>query len=368
MSKIKGLYIHIPFCRQKCKYCDFISYAGREGETDRYIEAVKREAKEYEGEKIDTVFIGGGTPSLLTPKQIKEITRMCFGCFDISKNYEFTMEINPGTLDDEKICAMLEGGVNRVSVGVQSFNDNELSKIGRIHDAKSAYNTICHLKEKGFSNISLDLMTALPSQSMKSLKNTLSMAAALPVKHISAYSLIIEDNTPLEREYSKGLLTLPDEDTDRDMYHFVVEFLRKNGFNRYEISNFAQEGFECRHNIKYWRGEEYIGLGTAAHSYINGIRSHNSDSLEEYIEGAERERIKLTQSDKMAEFIITGLRMSSGISASDFKQRFDCEITDIYNSQLEKFIKLNLIKTDGDRYMLTCRGIDISNSVLCEFV
>ncbi|MBQ8301393.1 MAG: radical SAM protein, partial [Clostridia bacterium] len=177
---MKGLYIHIPFCKQKCKYCDFASYVGKEEMADKYVDALKKEAQSYKGEKIDTIFIGGGTPSILTPSQIKEVTKMCFDTFDVSKNCEFTTEANPGTLDDAKITAMLESGINRISVGVQSFNDNELKKIGRIHDSETAYNTICHLQKMGFSNINLDLMTALPDQSMESLKNTLNTAVSLP--------------------------------------------------------------------------------------------------------------------------------------------------------------------------------------------
>ena len=262
---MKGLYIHIPFCKQKCKYCDFVSFPCMEDTADKYVDALKREAEQYKGEKIDTIFIGGGTPSILTPKQIEEVTKMCFDVFDVASDCEITTEANPGTMDDDKIKAMLNGGINRISVGVQSFNDDELKKIGRIHDAKTAYNTICHLDKMGFQNINLDLMTALPSQTFESLKNTLNTAVSLPVKHISAYSLIIEDGTPIEKEYSKGLLDIPNEDTDREMYMHTVDFLGKNGFKQYEISNFAKDGYECRHNVKYWTGEEYIGLGTAAH-------------------------------------------------------------------------------------------------------
>lgn len=365
---MKGLYIHIPFCAQKCKYCDFVSFAGKETMADEYIKALKREAEEYRGEKIDTVFIGGGTPSVLTAEQIKEVTRMCFEVFDVFADYEFTIEANPGTLDDSKITAMLEGGINRISVGVQSFNDAELRKIGRIHDAETAYNTIWHLKKMGFLNINLDLMTALPNQSMESLKNTLETAVELPVSHISAYSLIIEDGTPLEKEYSKGQLVLPDEDADREMYAYTVDFLKKNGFLQYEISNFAKIGYECRHNIKYWTGEKYIGLGTAAHSYNGDARYYNTSDINEYINGAEREITPLTREDKISEFIITGLRMNTGISEQVFYERFGTDIMSLYGKEIERFIGLDLMRYDGERYSLTEKGIDVSNSILCEFV
>ena len=365
---MKGLYIHIPFCRQKCKYCDFVSFAGKAALADEYIGALRREAEEYRGERVDTIFMGGGTPSLLAPRQISEVTRMCFEVFDVAENYEFTIEANPGTLDDGKITAMLDGGINRISVGVQSFNDDELRKIGRIHDAQTAYNTIWHLNKMGFLNINLDLMTALPNQTMESLKNTLKTAAELPVSHISAYSLIIEDGTPLEREYSKGQLNLPDEDADREMYAYTVDFLKKNGFLQYEISNFARSGCECRHNIKYWTGEPYIGLGVAAHSYTGDMRYYNTSDINAYINGAEREVTPLTCQDKISEFIITGLRMNRGISGKTFCERFGTDIKSLYGEQIEKFINLGLMRCDGESYSLTEKGIDVSNAVLCEFV
>ena len=365
---MKGLYIHIPFCKQKCKYCDFVSFPCMEDTADKYVDALKREAEQYRGEKIDTIFIGGGTPSILTPKQIEEVTKMCFDVFDAASDCEFTTEANPGTIDDDKIKAMLNGGINRISVGVQSFNDDELKKIGRIHDAKTAYNTICHLDKMGFQNINLDLMTALPSQTFDSLKNTLNTAVSLPLKHISAYSLIIEDGTPIEKEYSKGLLDIPNEDTDREMYMHTVDFLGKNGFKQYEISNFAKDGYECRHNVKYWTGEEYIGLGTAAHSYIGNCRFYNTSDINEYIGGAEKEVIELTENDKIAEFMITGLRMNRGVSETDFKSRFGKDINDVFASEFDKFIKLGLMQYIDGRYSLTLDGINVSNSILCEFV
>ncbi len=365
---MKGIYIHIPFCVRKCKYCDFVSYPDKTALADEYVSALKKEAKMYRGEKADTIFIGGGTPSLLTPKQIETVCRMCFDTFDIPDDYEFTMEINPGTVDDDKINAMLSGGVNRVSVGVQSFCDEELRRIGRIHDAKTAYNTIWQLKENGFSNINIDIMTALPSQNITALSDTLNTAVKLPITHISAYSLIMEEGTALYDEYSNGAVTLPNDDDERDMYAFTKDFLNKNGFARYEISNFARDGFECRHNIKYWTFEEYVGLGAAAHSYMDGKRFYNTSILEEYIMGAEKTVTLLTRDDEISEYIITGLRMDRGIDAARFAARFNERIEDIYGDKLKKFISLGLIKSCGGFYSLTDRGIDVSNSVLCEFV
>lgn len=363
-----GLYIHIPFCKQKCRYCDFVSFTGMESMADEYIEALKREAEKYRGQAVDTIFIGGGTPTALTAEQISDVLRICRDCFDVSNDGEFTIEANPGTLDDDKITAMLNGGINRISVGVQSFNDTELQQIGRIHNAETAYNTICNLKKMGFNNVNIDIMTALPSQTRESLIKTLKTAVSLPVTHISAYSLIIEDGTPLEREYSKGKLVLPSDDTDRLMYADAVKILGDNGFKRYEISNFARDGFECRHNIKYWTGEKYIGLGVAAHSYDGEKRCYNTSDINAYINGAPREETALTKKDKISEFIITGLRMENGISERVFFERFGAKIQEIYGDELNKFTNLGLLTHTDGHYALTPRGIDVSNSILCEFV
>ena len=365
---MNGIYIHIPFCKRKCKYCDFVSYAGQTEYIDKYLDALEREMRGYAGERADTVFIGGGTPSILSAQQLTRLTRTVFDTFDIAKSYEFTVEVNPGTIDARKMDALLSGGVNRVSVGVQSFNDTELRAVGRIHTADEAYRAVEELSKAGFENISIDLMTALPDQTMDSLKNTLKTAVSLPITHISAYSLIIEDGTPLAAEYDAGLLKLPSEDEDREMYSHAINYLAENGFNQYEISNFAKTGCECAHNVKYWTFEPYIGLGVAAHSFDGGKRAYNTSDISEYISGAEREVTALTNRDRMSEFIITGLRMNRGISALRFAELFDEKLEDIYGAQLTKFETMGLIKRDGDCFSLTRRGTDISNSVLCEFV
>lgn len=365
---MKGIYIHIPFCKIKCAYCDFVSYEGQESYTDVYIDALEREMTQYEGTAADTVFIGGGTPSILSAEQIKRLTSLVYKKFDIPENCEFTIEVNPGAVDEEKAAAMLEGGINRVSVGVQSFNDAELKRIGRIHDAKTARDTVLMLKRAGFDNISLDLMTSLPNQTGESLTDTLKMALSLPVKHISAYSLIIEEGTPIEKDYSAGKLVLPDEKEDREMYAAVIDKLSRNGFEQYEISNFAKHGFECRHNIKYWTMQPYIGLGAAAHSFDGERRFYNTSDLHEYIRGSEKEVISLTRGDKMSEFMITGLRMNAGVSAEAFAGLFGVPLDTVYGREIEKFISLGLMRREGGRYALTRRGVDISNSVLCEFV
>ena len=366
---MKGLYIHIPFCVKKCEYCDFLSFSGCENYFDEYISALLREMEKHQGTEFDTVFIGGGTPSVLSYKQIERVCDGIKHSFKLSPNLEWTMEINPGTITEEKIQAMKDGGVNRVSVGVQSFNDNELEAVGRIHRSKSAYDTVTAIHNAGFSNISIDLMESLPYQTDDSFKHSLEVAMSLPISHISVYSLIIEDGTPIKEKYDNGIYALPDEDSDRDLYKYTGEYLKQNGFSRYEISNYAKAGFESKHNLKYWNCDEYIGIGLGAHSYNDGVRSYNTAVLEEYISGITTvdENI-LTKDDKMGEFMMLGLRKAEGIDKNEFYRRFDVYPDEIWKSQLDKFIALKLMKEENGAYSLTQRGIDISNSIMCEFL
>lgn len=365
-----GLYIHIPFCVKKCKYCDFVSFENSDYMFDKYIDALLTEAGEYAGAEADTVFIGGGTPTVLGANQLDRLISGIRKKFRLSADCEITSESNPGTLTGDKIRALFENGVNRVSVGVQSFNDGELSAIGRIHSAKTAYDTVRALADAGFKNINADLMSALPAQTRESLAKTLEMAVSLPLTHISAYSLIIEDGTPIESEYSRGALILPDEDEDREMYADTIDFLAKHGFKQYEISNFAKSGFECKHNIKYWQCREYIGLGAAAHSYIDGRRFYNTSDLSAYADGNYHvsDEIILSERDKISEFMIMGLRMTEGVSRAEFKRRFGIEPERVYGGELGRFTNNGLMKKTESGYALTRRGIDVSNSVLCEFV
>ena len=365
---MKGLYIHIPFCIKKCKYCDFTSYTNCGEKVYEYLNALFREMQEYKGEKVDTVFIGGGTPSILSPKQIENLLYNIRKNFSLSHGCEISMEANPGTLDTDKIRAMYDSGINRVSVGVQSFNDDELSLIGRIHSAETAYNNILQLSELGFGNINIDIMSALPYQSKETLLNTLKKAISLPITHISAYSLILEDGTPLKNEYESGKFILPSDDEDREMYAITVDFLKKHGFSRYEISNFAKEGYECRHNLKYWQCDEYIGLGVSAHSYIGNKRFSNTDNLHGYINDNKRDITILEEHDKISEFMIMGLRTQKGVGENEFKKRFGRDIKDVFIIEIEKFIKLGLLEYNNGYYSLTDRGFDISNSIMSEFI
>jgi oxygen-independent coproporphyrinogen-3 oxidase len=366
---MRGLYIHIPFCVKKCRYCDFISYCGKTGDIDRYIGAVENEMREYRGSEIDTVFIGGGTPTVLGNKQLEKLCGAVFKSFRIRSDHEFTIEANPGTIDYEKARTLAGCGVNRVSLGVQSFNDGELRAIGRIHTSSEAYRTVEEVYKAGISNISIDLMSALPNQTMDKLMKTLEKAVTLPVSHISAYSLIIEEGTPMAEDYEKGLIKIPDEDEDRRMYAAAKNYLEKNGFMQYEISNFAKNGFESRHNIKYWECREYFGIGAAAHSYIDGVRFSNTASLEQYMGGEFRsgEKEILTRDDMVFEFIMMGMRMNRGISEKEFEKRFDENIMNRFGELIEKFENGGFLERADGYIRFTDKGRDVSNSVLCEF-
>ena len=366
----KGLYVHIPFCARKCRYCDFVSFAGAEEYADAYLDALRKEAAQYAGEEFDTVFIGGGTPSVLRANQLSRLFDIINSTFKITKNAEFSVEINPGTLDADKIRAIVNGGVNRVSVGVQSFNDNELAAIGRIHTAQEAIRAVNEIHRAGIKNINVDLMTSIPEQSAESLMNTLEIAVSLPITHISAYSLILEEETPIYDDYKNGLFAPPSDDEDRDNFDMLSDFLEREGFDRYEISNFAKSGYECRHNIKYWECREYVGLGLAAHSYIDKQRFYNTSDLNKYLRGETRSEdiLTLDSADLFSEFMMMGLRMTRGVSEAEFLNRFGEPIEKIYAQPLEKFIKSKLIEHKNGRYFLTEHGLDVSNSVICEFI
>ncbi|MCX7715128.1 MAG: radical SAM family heme chaperone HemW [Clostridia bacterium] len=364
-----GVYIHIPFCLKKCKYCDFVSFEGKTSCHKAYIEALIAEMRKYEGMEADSVFIGGGTPTAIEADLLEKLLKACNSNFILSSNCEFSIEANPKTLTDEKLSVMKKGGINRISVGVQSFNDHELCVLGRIHTAEDAYNTVCGIKEYGFSNINIDLMFGLPFQTADTFAHSLNMAAKCNPTHISCYSLILEEGTILEKEYGSGKFTLPSEDEDRRMYDYAHEFLHSYGYGQYEISNFAKAGVECTHNIKYWECMDYIGLGVCAHSLLDGIRFCNTDDLKAYISGETKsESLILTEKDKMEEFMIMGLRMRKGISEHEFFRRFGKDIRKIYGNVLDTHIKNGFIRYADGRYRLSFEAISVSNSVLCDFI
>ena len=366
----KGLYVHIPFCARKCRYCDFVSFVNADNYADAYLDALEKEAAQYVEMEFDTVFIGGGTPSVLRANQLERLFNIINSAFKITKNAEFSIEVNPGTLNADKIAAIVNGGANRVSVGVQSFNDNELAEIGRIHNTKEAIRAVNEIYSAGIKNINVDLMTSIPKQSAASLRKSLETAVLLPVTHISAYSLILEEGTPLYEDYEGGKLVLPSDDEDRDNFDMLLGFLSEHGFDRYEISNFAKTGHECRHNIKYWECREYVGLGLAAHSYLDKKRFYNTSDLNKYLRGEFRSEdvSELNREDLLSEFMMMGLRMTRGVGETEFLNRFGETIENTYGNQLEKFINLGLMAHKNRRYSLTAKGLDLSNGIMCEFI
>ena len=342
---MKGLYIHIPFCRRKCLYCDFYSVALEDGLAQSYTAAVIRNIKAYGGE-FDTVYFGGGTPILLAP-YLGEMLRAA----DIAEGAEITAEANPCEMTDEALETLLKAGVNRISVGVQSLCDNELHSLGRRHDSDTAEKAILRAKAAGFADISADLMLGVPQQTAESLSETLSRMTALPVTHISAYMLKVEQNTP----FGRNTPMLPDEDETADMYIQTVQALAKHGFHQYEISNFAKDGCECRHNLKYWHAEKYLGIGPAAHSFLDGRRFGVARDLDAFL-AAERQAEQVTEEapDPVEERIMLGLRLSEGIPETLWRPR---------GSALKRIPK-QYYRIDNGRLSLTAEGFLLSNEII----
>ncbi len=362
----RGLYIHIPFCLQKCAYCDFVSFTC--GNREEYINKLCRELKLWKGEKIDSIFIGGGTPTSLPSSLLEKLFSSVNSVFNILPGAEWTIEANPGTMTDEKLRIIKSFGANRISIGVQSFIDNELKLLGRIHTAKEAKNSLI-LARKYFSNINIDLMSAICEQTLSSFLFSLNTALSFEPEHLSCYSLILEENTPLYNENQKKPLPLPDEDEERDIYYCLCETMEKYGYLHYEISNFARTSFSCRHNLKYWRCEEYIGAGLAAHSYIDSKRIANTSNMSEYLAGSiQKESVLLSDKDKISEFIIMSLRLNEGVDTNEYSKRFKRDFYSDYRNIIDKFLSLHLLRRTSSGFGLTKTGIDVSNSVMCEFV
>lgn len=396
--KSLGIYIHIPFCVQKCLYCDFVSGPATIETKRDYVNQLLKEieiraeqlcpfspeedeseanVQEFESAKdyvVDSVFIGGGTPSVLDGEWIKEILCKLKETFYFDKNCECSIEVNPGTVDYEKLLCYRQAGINRLSIGLQSCNDNELKALGRIHDYAAFEETYRLARKAGFTNINVDLMSAIPEQTGESFNRSLMQICELGPEHLSVYSLIVEESTPF---YDMDL-KLPDEEEERQMYHNTAEMLKKYGYEQYEISNYAKPGRECRHNLRYWRCEEYIGFGCAAASFVNGVRWKNTENRTEYmkyladgktLQGnfyCEKER--LTESDKMSEFFILGLRMNRGVSLDEFKEKFGRDIYEAYNISLENHLKHGLLEIRNNRIALTDRGRDLGNYVMRDFL
>ena len=384
-----SLYVHIPFCLRKCRYCDFLSAPQTDIDRERYVKALIREIKTQKdclaGRPVDTVFFGGGTPSVLSAEQIGRIIDALREVFLILPDAEVSLETNPGTADFEKLSAFKEAGINRLSMGVQSMHDEELHLLGRIHTAEQALEAFKTARAAGFDNINIDLMSALPGQTFDSWADSLRQAVEWRPEHISAYSLIIEPGTPFSALYEAGELPpLPDEETDRKMYHYTREYLAQHGYGRYEISNYALKGRECRHNSGYWTGHPYLGFGIGAASYVNEARFSNIPDFETYIVEMEKAGIPaeieqvygnvrteihlLTEQEKMEEFMFLGLRMTAGVKTSDFASRFGKSLDEVYGDVIRRHLAQGLLQRTTEGLCLTERGTDVSNYVMADYL
>ena len=352
MNKKIEIYIHIPFCVRKCSYCDFLSFPADEEIKDRYMEALCHElsekSREYKAYHITSIFIGGGTPSCVKPEWITKILEILNICYRVEEDAEITMEINPGTVDKRALEMYYKAGINRLSLGLQSVRCEELACLGRIHSYEQFLDAYFAARAVGFMNINVDLMSGLPGQTTADCLESLEKVTSLmpPPEHISAYSLIIEEGTPFFREYEKGGLKLPNEDTEREMYEVTRKVLYKMGYEQYEISNYAKPGYQCRHNTGYWLRTNYRGFGIGAASLVENVRFKNTDDLTEYITEplcAVTDRQVLTKQEQMEETIFLGLRLTRGVSYSIFEQTFRCSMESVYGEVIEKHVRQGIL-------------------------
>ena len=373
-KKELSLYIHIPFCKQKCFYCDFPSYASIDYLKRDYVEALCKEIEEKAIKyKIKSIFIGGGTPSYLETEEISKILNS-INKLDLSEDIEFTMECNPGALKEEKLRAMLNGGVNRISMGLQAVQNSLLKDIGRIHSFKQFEENFNLARQIGFKNINVDLMFGLPNQKVEEWKESLETIARMNPEHISAYSLIIEEGTAFYKLWERNKLILPSEEEEREMYVITKNILKNHGYHQYEISNYSKIGRECYHNKVYWKSDEYLGLGSASTSFIDGKRIKNIENVKDYIDKINSGEDVIddiyvnTLEDNMEEFVFMGLRMIEGINVNEFNKRFGVTIEGIYKEVIDKNINKKLLVLENDRLRLTEKGIELSNSVMSDFI
>ena len=377
-----GVYIHIPFCVRKCFYCDFLSGPATEAEKERYMKALVREIEQesgsYVNHEVGTVFIGGGTPSLLDVYYVEEVLCKLKEQFrfktgdDESRGVEVTIEVNPGTVSREKLERYRQAGINRLSIGLQSGNEEELKMLGRIHSWQEFLQTFEDARAVGFDNINVDIMSALPGQSLASYEETLEKVIALGPEHVSAYSLIVEEGTPFYEQYGPGRdgeALLPDEEEERQMYYLTKELLEKNNYERYEISNYAKAGYQCKHNKVYWQRGDYVGFGQGAASMIGNVRWHNCRAGGNYVnhDGAKEDEQILTVSEQMEEFMFLGLRLTKGVSREVFYRCFNQPIEEVYGPVLDRLTQDGLIE-QGENVRLTAYGMDISNYVMAQFL
>ena len=374
MKKL-GIYIHIPFCKRKCHYCDFISFSGKQELIEQYINSLKKEINDYRINKeeylIDTIYFGGGTPSYIESKYIIDILQELKQKFNISKEAEITIEINPGTVDKQKLQDYYNSGINRISFGLQSTKSELLKLVGRIHSYSSFLQSYNLARKIGFKNINVDLMIGLPVQTLQDVQKDLERIVELKPEHISVYSLIVEEETVIEQKIKNKELYLPSENLERKMYWKVKNTLEEKGYKHYEISNFAKPEYESKHNLSCWNQEEYIGFGLAAHSYINNKRFSNGHNFERYFEWPEYGRVvheKQNKEDKMKEYMLLNLRKTEGVKISEFKNKFVDNPIYLYRESLSKLVTQELIEIDIDSIKLTNKGIDLANIVWEEFV
>ena len=387
MKKEIGIYVHIPFCIRKCYYCDFVSFTNQEENIEKYIEAVIKEIESYELEEynVTTIYIGGGTPSSIESRYIEKILHKIKEKIINNEtkfnDIEITIEINPGTIDRKKLQDYEETGINRLSIGLQSTNNEILKNIGRIHTYEEFLEGYILARSIGFDNINVDLMIGLPNQTIEKIKDSVEKVINLEPEHISVYSLIVEEGTKIENLLNMNKITLPEEELERNMYWYVKNKLELNGYIHYEISNFAKENKQSKHNVNCWEQKEYIGIGTAAYSYLNNIRYGNTSNIQKYIETqdfkskkeVEKNKIRIidevqTLEDKKKEYMLLSLRKIEGVSIKKFKEKYVENPIFLYRKQLEKLVNENLLTIDGDNIKLTNKGLDLANLVWEEFV
>ena len=372
-TKPTSAYVHIPFCTQICYYCDFSKVFIKNQPVDSYLEYLIEEYDSYDIKKLRTLYIGGGTPTALSAPQLAFLLEKLSDKLDLSYLEELTIEANPGDLDQEKIAVLKDSPVNRVSLGVQTFNDRMLKQIGRSHLEKDIYENIANLKKAGFDNISIDLIYALPKQTMEDVKINVAKAIALDIPHMSLYSLILENHTVFMNSMRRGKLPLPKEDLEAEMFDYIIAELEKAGFEHYEISNFSKPGFESRHNLMYWDNAEYYGIGAGASGYVDGIRYKNHGPIRHYLQTVEAGNARvqeevLTLNEKMEEEMFLGLRKKSGVSKKRFEEKFGLSFEDQYGAVVAKLTEQGLLVPDRDIVRMTKQGLFLGDTVAEKFI
>ena len=372
-AKPSSAYVHIPFCTQICYYCDFSKVFIKNQPVDAYLEHLIQETRSYEIGKLRTLYIGGGTPTALSAQQLAYLLTELPKVMDLSEVEEFTIEANPGDLDPDKIAVLKDSQVNRVSLGVQTFDNKMLKKIGRSHQEQDIYDNIRHLKQAGFDNISIDLIYALPSQTMDQVKENVAKAIDLDIPHMSLYSLILENHTVFMNRMRRGKLPLPKEELEAEMFEYIIEELEKAGFEHYEISNFSKPGFESRHNLVYWDNAEYYGLGAGASGYVDGIRYKNHGPIRHYLEAVEAGKARITEEhltleEKMEEELFLGLRKKTGVSKERFEEKFGISFDQRYGQVVASLTEQGLLVPDDKQVRMTKRGLFLGDTVAEKFI